>query len=174
MGQDAAVGMPAEIGRPAGHLGGLAAQRALYAIAGAQAARTRAPVIVADAREDPRFAGSESVVDLQLRSVLCVPAPGTVWLSRAGADALDAKVGDTIGIGMSELRLAALVGDLATDQDARRLQRAGLPAVQITTGQACHLEAAMVHRGLEALAEAGRSVAGDVSIVSFDNDNDDP
>ncbi|KFN51660.1 hypothetical protein N790_04355 [Arenimonas malthae CC-JY-1] len=38
-----------------------------------------------------------------------VPAPGTLWLSRAGADALDAKVGDTIGIGTRELRLAALV-----------------------------------------------------------------
>jgi hydrogenase nickel incorporation protein HypB len=53
------------------------------------------------------------------------------------------------------LRLAALVGDLATDNDARRLREAGLPTVQITTGQACHLEAAMVHRGLEALAAAG-------------------
>jgi hydrogenase nickel incorporation protein HypB len=53
------------------------------------------------------------------------------------------------------LRLAALVGDLATDNDARRLQEAGLPAVQITTGQACHLEAAMVHRGLQALEAAG-------------------
>ena len=53
------------------------------------------------------------------------------------------------------LRLAALVGDLATDNDAQRLRRAGLPAVQITTGQACHLEAAMVHRGLESLAAAG-------------------
>ena len=38
-----------------------------------------------------------------------VPAPGTVWLSRAGADALDAKVGDRIGVGTSELTLAALV-----------------------------------------------------------------
>jgi len=38
-----------------------------------------------------------------------VPVPGTVWLSRAGADALGAKVGDAIGIGSSELRLAALV-----------------------------------------------------------------
>jgi hydrogenase nickel incorporation protein HypB len=57
------------------------------------------------------------------------------------------------------LRLAALVGDLATDNDARRLQEAGLPAVQITTGQACHLEAAMVHRGLDALAAAGHPLA---------------
>lgn len=38
-----------------------------------------------------------------------VPAPGTVWLSRAGADALGAKPGDAIGIGSIELRLAALV-----------------------------------------------------------------
>ena len=38
-----------------------------------------------------------------------VPAPGTVWLSRAGADALGAKVGDAIGVGTRELRLAALV-----------------------------------------------------------------
>ncbi|MEB3317321.1 MAG: hydrogenase nickel incorporation protein HypB [Cyanobacteriota bacterium] len=53
------------------------------------------------------------------------------------------------------MRLAGLVGDLATDNDARRLREAGLPAVQITTGQACHLEAAMVHRGLDALAAAG-------------------
>jgi hydrogenase nickel incorporation protein HypB len=40
------------------------------------------------------------------------------------------------------------VGDLATDNDARRLQKAGLQAVQITTGQTCHLEAAMIHRSL--------------------------
>jgi len=38
-----------------------------------------------------------------------IPAPGTVWLSRAGADALGAGIGDRIGIGSSELRLAALV-----------------------------------------------------------------
>ena len=38
-----------------------------------------------------------------------VPEPGTVWLSRAGADALGARVGDAIGVGTSELRLAALV-----------------------------------------------------------------
>jgi hydrogenase nickel incorporation protein HypB len=46
-----------------------------------------------------------------------------------------------------------IVGDLATDNDARRLQAAGVQAVQITTGQACHLEAAMVERALAALPE---------------------
>jgi putative ABC transport system permease protein len=38
-----------------------------------------------------------------------VPAPGTLWISRAGADALGTQVGDLIGIGSTELRLAALV-----------------------------------------------------------------
>ncbi|MDX1550826.1 MAG: permease, partial [Lysobacter spongiicola] len=38
-----------------------------------------------------------------------VPAPGTAWLSRAGAQALDAAVGDEVGIGDSRLTLAALV-----------------------------------------------------------------
>lgn len=66
----------------------------------------------------------------------------------------------------STLRLAALVGDLATDQDARRLEKAGLPAVQITTGQVCHLEATMVHQGLDALSAAGHSLKGlDVLLI---------
>ena len=52
-------------------------------------------------------------------------------------------------------RLAVIVGDLATDHDARRLRAAGLAAVQITTGQACHLEAAMVAGGVRRLLEHG-------------------
>ena len=52
-------------------------------------------------------------------------------------------------------RLAVIVGDLATDNDARRLQAAGLAAAAITTGQACHLEAAMVAEGLHRLHHQG-------------------
>lgn len=51
------------------------------------------------------------------------------------------------------LRQAALVGDLATDNDARRLRAAGLPALQINTGQGCHLEAAQVGRALDRLKD---------------------
>jgi hydrogenase nickel incorporation protein HypB len=46
-------------------------------------------------------------------------------------------------------RVAALVGDLATDNDARRLARSGAPVRQITTGTVCHLEAEMVRGALE-------------------------
>jgi hydrogenase nickel incorporation protein HypB len=45
-------------------------------------------------------------------------------------------------------RLAALAGDLATEHDAIRLRAAGIPSAAITTGQACHLDAEMVHRAL--------------------------
>jgi hydrogenase nickel incorporation protein HypB len=46
-------------------------------------------------------------------------------------------------------RVAALVGDLATDNDAKRLARAVVPVKQITTGTVCHLEADMVADALE-------------------------
>jgi hydrogenase nickel incorporation protein HypB len=42
------------------------------------------------------------------------------------------------------LSAAALVGDLATDNDARRLAEAGVPVKQINTDGRCHLEAQMV------------------------------
>jgi hydrogenase nickel incorporation protein HypB len=45
-------------------------------------------------------------------------------------------------------RVAALVGDLATDNDAARLARSQAPVRQITTGTLCHLEAAMVQNAL--------------------------
>jgi hydrogenase nickel incorporation protein HypB len=45
-------------------------------------------------------------------------------------------------------RLAAMSADLATDNDARRLEAAGIPSRAITTGQACHLDAELVHRTL--------------------------
>jgi hydrogenase nickel incorporation protein HypB len=47
-----------------------------------------------------------------------------------------------------DLRLAALSGDLATENDAKRLEAADVPARTITTGTACHLDAAMVHHAL--------------------------
>ena len=45
-------------------------------------------------------------------------------------------------------RVAALVGDLATERDAERLGRSGAPVRQIVTGTVCHLEAEMVGSAL--------------------------
>jgi hydrogenase nickel incorporation protein HypB len=44
---------------------------------------------------------------------------------------------------------AAIVGDLATENDARRLERSGAPVRQIETHGICHLEAEMIERRLE-------------------------
>jgi len=55
-------------------------------------------------------------------------------------------------------RCAAVVGDLATDNDARRLGRSGFPVAQITTGSACHLDAGMVARAVDGLDLAGARV----------------
>ena len=52
-------------------------------------------------------------------------------------------------------RLAAIAGDLATERDAERLRAAGLPAISVTTGTACHLDAAMVHRAYHQLPATG-------------------
>jgi len=48
-----------------------------------------------------------------------------------------------------DYRVAALVGDLATENDAARLQRATRNVKQITTGTICHLDAQMVQKALE-------------------------
>ena len=46
-------------------------------------------------------------------------------------------------------KVAALVGDLATENDAARLARSQAPVKQIITGTVCHLEAAMVQKALD-------------------------
>ncbi|MGH8078011.1 MAG: ABC transporter permease, partial [Lysobacter sp.] len=52
-----------------------------------------------------RIAGA----DQQERDAQIIPQPGTVWMSRAGAETLGAAIGDTVVVGESELRLVALV-----------------------------------------------------------------
>jgi NitT/TauT family transport system substrate-binding protein len=49
--------------------------------------------------------------------------------------------------------MAVLEGDMTTQLDADRLAALGVPVVPITTGRACHLDAAMVHSGLHLLAQ---------------------
>ena len=49
------------------------------------------------------------------------------------------------------MKIAVIEGDLETENDADRIRNQGAPAVQITTGSACHLDAHMVHDGLHQL-----------------------
>ena len=48
----------------------------------------------------------------------------------------------------TRLRIGAVSGDPATDHDGQRLRKAGVPALTITTGAACHLDARLVHDAL--------------------------
>jgi hydrogenase nickel incorporation protein HypB len=89
--------------------------------------------VVARALRDRFRAAGVSVVSL-------VSSPGsgkTAFLER------------TLTLLRPNYRVAALVGDLATENDALRLARSHAPVKQITTGTLCHLEAAMVDKALE-------------------------
>ena len=48
-------------------------------------------------------------------------------------------------------RIAVIEGDLETENDADRIRKQGVPAVQIQTGSACHLDAHMVHDAVHGL-----------------------
>lgn len=49
------------------------------------------------------------------------------------------------------LRIAVIEGDLETENDADRIRRHGVTAVQITTGVTCHLDAVMIHDALHVI-----------------------
>jgi hydrogenase nickel incorporation protein HypB len=51
----------------------------------------------------------------------------------------------------SRYRIAVIEGDLETENDAERIRACGVPALQITTGTACHLDASLVHQALHTL-----------------------
>jgi hydrogenase nickel incorporation protein HypB len=75
--------------------------------------------------------------NLCVLNVLASPGAGkTAFIERMAAD---------LG---PRLRLGVIVGDLATENDAVRLRGRGIPAVQITTGSVCHLDAEMVSRAM--------------------------
>ena len=49
---------------------------------------------------------------------------------------------------VADFKFGVVEGDLETSKDADRLKAKGIPAMQIQTGSACHLDAFMVHKGL--------------------------
>jgi hydrogenase nickel incorporation protein HypB len=59
---------------------------------------------------------------------------------------------------VADFKFGVVEGDLETNKDADRLAAKGVPAVQIQTGSACHLDAFMVHKGLHDLSLDGLDV----------------
>ena len=62
-----------------------------------------------------------------------------------------------------QFRIAVIEGDLETENDAERIRKQGVPAIQITTGSACHLDAHMVHDAVHNLS------LKDLDIVFIEN-----
>jgi hydrogenase nickel incorporation protein HypB len=57
----------------------------------------------------------------------------------------------TIDAMKDEMSIAVLEGDIETELDADRIRAKGVPAVQLTTGGACHLESSLIHKGFHSL-----------------------
>jgi hydrogenase nickel incorporation protein HypB len=80
--------------------------------------------------------------ELRSRGILGVnflssPGSGKTTLLESLADRLQGRY-----------RMAVIEGDIETERDAERIRRKGVPAWQITTGGACHLEARMIGKVL--------------------------
>lgn len=73
-------------------------------------------------------------------NLMSSPGSGKTALLEATIDALH-----------EEFRIAVIEGDLETENDAQRIRARGVPAIQISTGTACHLDAHMVHDALHHL-----------------------
>ena len=100
-----------------------------------------ANVAAAQVLRDAFLAAGTLVVNL-----ISSPGSGKTTLLEATARALKER-----------FRLGGLDGDIATERDAERLRRSGIPARQILTGGACHLDARQVEK---ALAEEGERLSG--------------
>ena len=73
-------------------------------------------------------------------NLMSSPGAGKTALLEATIEAFQGRVG-----------IAVIEGDLETENDAERIRAKGIPAIQISTGSACHLDAHMVHDALHDL-----------------------
>ncbi len=97
---------------------------------------------ILDANDKQARSNREHFEECGVLAVNLMSSPG------AGKTTLLEKTIELLG---DELRIGVIEGDLETNRDAERIKSKGAPAYQITTGQACHLDAFMVHEGLHHL-----------------------
>ena len=94
--------------------------------------------------------------ELESRKILAVnllssPGAGKTTLLEALAERLKGRA-----------RMAVIEGDIETERDAERIRARGIPAWQITTGGACHLEAKMIGKVLP-------DIPTDIDILFIEN-----
>lgn len=103
------------------------------------------------ARSNREHFDEENIVVLNLISS---PGSGKTTLLEHTID----RIGDEIRIGVIE-------GDIETERDAERIRAKGVPAIQLTTGGACHLDASMIHRGFHQLQKEPGGDAIDLLVI---------
>ena len=103
------------------------------------------------ARSNREHFDDENIVVLNLISS---PGSGKTTLLEHTID----RIGDEIKIGVIE-------GDIETERDAERIRAKGVPAIQLTTGGACHLDASMIHRGFHQLQKEPGGDAIDLLVI---------
>jgi hydrogenase nickel incorporation protein HypB len=104
----------------------------------------RRSILDKNIRQAERNRGFFHARGLLVVNILSSPGSGKTTLIRETIRALGQR-----------LKTAVIVGDLETDNDARRLRETGAEAIQITTGTVCHLEAEMVARAVKQLRLEG-------------------
>ena len=109
---------------------------------------TKTITVVRDLLATNKQAAAAIRQELRARGILCVnllssPGSGKTTLLESLADRL-----------RDRFRMAVIEGDIETERDAERIRRKGVPAWQITTGGACHLEARMIGKVLGDVPEA--------------------
>ena len=104
----------------------------------AQTVDARQKVLAANEAAAQELRGSFAAAGTLVVNLISSPGSGKTTLLEASTRALRARY-----------RLGCIEGDIATERDADRLRALGIPAHQILTGGACHLDARQVRGALE-------------------------
>jgi len=94
-------------------------------------------ILAANDRQAERNRGFFRALGILAVNLVSSPGSGKTELIRHTIDRLAGR-----------LRVGVIVGDVATDNDAKRLRESGAPVVQITTGTLCHLDSGMIARAV--------------------------
>ena len=95
--------------------------------------------------EDAAFSNRKHFDEKGILVINLISSPGS------GKTTLLEKTIEKLSPGIS---IGVLEGDIETDLDAERIRAKGAPAVQLTTGGACHLESALIHKGFHELEKS--------------------
>ena len=103
----------------------------------AEVVDVRARVLAANEEAAAKLRSQFRVCEALVLNLISSPGSGKTTLLEATVRAFSGR-----------LRLAGIEGDIATERDAERLRALGIPAVQILTGGACHLDARQVGKAI--------------------------